>query len=509
MGSGTKVVALCCALVLMLSGVAMAGPGSTIMLPQASVSVPADIWESDNTSTTASVLPKTSYHTLSSYADTDWMKFSVAETDTPFIFETQITEGNDSFDLYMYLYKLEDDGSLTQLRSEDDHGYWQAYSSFIQWEAPEPGTYFLEVSGIGDGETGMYTLCWDQGFARRVAGVDRYKTSVEVSKLMYQMYDVYFDYGFYTSGVVITSGSSPADALAGGLLAAAVDGPMLLSGPTGLSSDVKAEISRVIRPIVYYEGEPVTIYILGGTGAVPSAVESQLLALPEVAAGIEEGNLEIVRLAGLNRYETAALVAGAVDDVIGVSGTAYVVGGTAWADGVAVGAPSAYMGSPVLLTAQHMLSSETSQAISDLGITSAYIVGGESVVSADVEDELISILGEPNVGRLFGDSRYATALAVAEHGVSLGLAPDRVILVSGEDWPDALVAAPMVYQWTDAEGVYGPVLLTTSTALAPEVTQFVEDQGQPRSLCYVVGGTSVVSDAVLNQFTALRALGPR
>lgn len=506
LGSATKALVLCCVLVLALSSVAMATPGASVISPQASVSVPADAWESDDTSTTAKVLPNTSYHTLSSYSDTDWMKLSVAETGTPFIFETQITEGNDSLDMYLYLYKLEDDGSLTELDSQDDHGYWAAYSGFIQWEAPEPGTYFLEVCGIGDGETGMYTLYWDEGFARRVAGADRYKTSIEVSKLMYQMYHVYFDWSFDTSGVVITSGSSPADALAGGLLASAIDGPMLLSGPAGLSADVKAEISRVIRPVVYYEGDPVTIYILGGTGAVPSAVESQLLALPEVEAGIKEESLEIVRLAGLNRYETAALVAEAVDEEVGVSGQAYIVGGTAWADGVAVGAASAYMGSPVLLTAQGMLSSETSQVISDLNITRAHIVGGEGVVSADVEDELIAMLGELNVDRLSGDSRYTTALAVAEHGVSLGLNSDRMILVSGENWPDALVAAPMVYQWAYGYGVVGPILLTPSAVLSPAVVQFVEDYGQPQSLCYVVGGTGVVSDAVLSQFNALRTV---
>jgi putative cell wall-binding protein len=162
------------------------------------------------------------------------------------------------------------------------------------------------------------------------------------------------------------------------------------------------------------------------------------------------------------------------------------------------------MGSPVLLTAQGMLSAETSQAISDLNITTAYIVGGEGVVSADVEDELIAMLGEPNVDRLFGDSRYTTALAVAEHGVSLGLSGDRMILVSGENWPDALVAAPMVYQWGAGYGVSGPVLLTTPAVLSPAVVQFVEDHGQPQSLCYVVGGTGVVSDTVLNQFNALR-----
>ncbi|HAL30183.1 MAG TPA: hypothetical protein DCP20_05655 [Coriobacteriia bacterium] len=506
--TGVTVLAVWCALLMMVSSVAFAKPGDSGISTQATVSVPADSWESDDTSTTARTLPKTSYHTLDSWTDTDWMKFSVSATGTPFVFETQITEGNAYFDLYMYLYKLEADGSLTLVEESDDHSYWSAYSEFIQWEASSPGTYFLEVTGYGDGETGMYTLYWDKGFARRVAGADRYRTGVEISKLMYQMYHTYYDYGFYTSGVVITSGSSPADALAGGLLASSVDGPLLLSGPTGLSAETRAEISRILRPAVYYDNSPLTIYILGGTVAVPSAVETQLRAIPEVAASLKEDNLEIVRLSGANRYETAAMVAGAVDSVAGITDTAYIVGGTAWADGVAVGAPSVYMGSPVLLTAQGSLSPEAAQAIDDLGITSAYVIGGEAVVSSDVEDDLVNMLGAANVDRLSGGSRYATAWAVAEHGVDLGLNADRMILVSGLNWPDALVAAPMVYQYGAGNGVYGPIMLTSPTSLSGEVKAFVEDHGQPDSLCYVVGGTSAVSDTVLNQFNALRASVP-
>jgi len=283
---------------------------------------------------------------------------------------------------------------------------------------------------------------------------------------------------------------------------------LLLSGPTGLSAETRAEISRILRPAVYYDNSPLTIYILGGTVAVPSAVETQLRAIPEVAASLKEENLEIVRLNGANRYETAAMVAEAVDSVAGITDTAYIVGGTAWADGVAVGAPSVYMGSPVLLTAQESLSPETAQAIDDLGIVTAYVIGGETVVSSGVEDDLVEMLGVANVDRLSGGSRYATAWAVAEHGLGLGLDADRMILVSGLNWPDALVAAPMVYQYGSGDGMYGPIMLTSPTSLSGEVKTFVEDHGQPDSLCYVVGGTSAVSDTVLNQFNALRASVP-
>ncbi|HHJ98604.1 MAG TPA: hypothetical protein ENN10_01490 [Actinobacteria bacterium] len=90
---------------------------------------------------------------------------------------------------------------------------------------------------------------------------------------------------------------------------------------------------------------------------------------------------------------------------------------------MAVGAPSVYMGSPVLLTASGSLSPEAAQAIDDLGITSVYVVGGEAVVSSGVEDDFADMLGAANVDRLSGGSRYETAWAVAEHGVGLGCMP--------------------------------------------------------------------------------------
>jgi len=68
----------------MVSSIAFAKPGDSGISTQATVSVSADSWESDDTSTTARTLPKTSYHTLDSWTDTDWMKFSVSTTGTPF-----------------------------------------------------------------------------------------------------------------------------------------------------------------------------------------------------------------------------------------------------------------------------------------------------------------------------------------------------------------------------------------------------------------------------------------
>jgi len=498
-------VIVACLAITMVPGVASAKSRGSGTVIQDVVSAPPDIYESDDTTTQAKVVPKKSIHTLDRYEDEDWCKLTVTTAGTPYVFETQIINGNDDFDLHLYIYQQNANGTVTALANVDDHVYWDAYSEYLVWKAPAAGTYYFMVTGHGTGDTGTYALYWDTGFARRVYGSNRYNTAVEISKLMYQQYTVSYDWGFDLEGVVIASGSSPADAMAGGVLAAAVNGPIMLSQPTGLSPETRAEIGRILRPRVYYDNADITLYVLGGTAAVPSAVEMQLKAIPEVAGGIEDGGVTIKRIAGTNRYQTAALIAAEVDDVYGVSSTVYVVGGSAWADSVAVAAPACWNISAILPTASGALSSEVASAITALGATEAVIVGGTSAVSAAAEATLKTQLGAANVMRIAGLNRYHTAQLVAEHAVDdVGMNADRLLLVSGADWPDALGAGPMVYQTVYGYGVEGPILLTNPTKLSGEVASFVTEYGQPTDLCYVIGGPSAVSDAVLNAFNALR-----
>jgi hypothetical protein len=95
---------------------------------------------------------------------------------------------------------------------------------------------------------------------------------------------------------------------------------------------------------------------------------------------------------------------------------------------------------------------------------------------------------------------------VAEHAVDdVGLEGSRLILVSGENWPDALGAGPMVYQYEYDGGVEAPILLTRPARLSAEVAQFVNDYGHPDELCYVIGGPAALSDAVVSEFNKLRS----
>jgi protocatechuate 3,4-dioxygenase beta subunit len=99
------------------------------------------------------------------------------------------------------------------------------------------------------------------GAVTRLAGPDRYETSVAISKSQFQ------------PGVpvaFIASGANFPDALAGAPVAGLAGGPMLLTDPNALPDAVTAELERL---------QPQRIVILGGTATITPNVETQLNAL--------------------------------------------------------------------------------------------------------------------------------------------------------------------------------------------------------------------------------------
>src|SRR3712207_9510280 len=70
---------------------------------------------------------------------------------------------------------------------------------------------------------------------KRIAGMNRYQTSVEISKMNYKS----------SKKVILASGKVFADALAGGQLSIALDAPILLTPSNKLDASVKKEVSRL------------------------------------------------------------------------------------------------------------------------------------------------------------------------------------------------------------------------------------------------------------------------
>ncbi|MCU1373898.1 MAG: oxidoreductase [Actinomycetia bacterium] len=284
----------------------------------------------------------------------------------------------------------------------------------------------------------------------RRAGSDRYATAVEVSKASAQP---------GVSQVIVASGASFADALA----AAPGGKPVLLVPGTSIPAVVAAELDRL---------NPGKIIVLGGTGAVSDGVATQL---KQYSATVE-------RIAGADRYATAAALSAAGFQP-GVR-TAYVVGGESEPDALSAGAGAVNHG-PVLLVTPSAIPKATADELTRLKPGNIVIVGGTTAVSDAVAVQLESFtIG--SLTRRAGADRFATS-AVASLGEFAPPTAD-LYLASGRSTADALAGA-----WA-AGANDSPVLLTERTCVPARVLQEIE-RLQPQRVV-LLGGTSVLADSV-------------
>lgn len=304
----------------------------------------------------------------------------------------------------------------------------------------------------------------------RVAGLGRYETAAEVSNGNFDTSEV----------VVLATGENFADALSASGLCGAYYAPLLLTRTGALPEVIRDEIVRL---------QANEVIIVGGTGAVSDDVEIAVDALPSVTT---------TRIAGLNRFETAAKIARHVADVSwSYQGEAFVVRGDDFADALAASPIAVSSGMPILLTPKTYLHADTSAALEDLGVTEVVIAGGTGAVD-NVAKGQIEGLGI-GVTRIAGLNRYSTAAQLASWAVDNRKSnPFFVGVSTGLDYPDALGGGV-------AAGMNGGVLLmTTPTTLAGPAQTFLVDYCGLGTAVQVYGGTGAVSDTVMTQIgTAL------
>ncbi|WP_289018287.1 cell wall-binding repeat-containing protein [uncultured Ornithinimicrobium sp.] len=217
--------------------------------------------------------------------------------------------------------------------------------------------------------------------------------------------------------------------------------------------------------------------------ATPQAVH------PAVAAETASATTTVERLAGEDRYETAARIAqqwsGPVDQV-------YVVTGATFHDALIAAASAGARDVPVLLTTANRLPTATVRQLERLQPTTITIVGGRSGVSDSVQKKLGAFAGAGGVERLAATNRYTRSALLAEQ-YPAGV--DRVYLASGEDFPDALSVAALA-------GSQGqPLMLTQSDKLPKEVAAQIA-RLRPAEVV-VVGGRDSVGSWALKQAEAV------
>jgi|GEM_PF-652076 len=198
---------------------------------------------------------------------------------------------------------------------------------------------------------------------------------------------------------------------------------------------------------------------------------------------------EVSRIAGDDRYRTAAKIAEEYAAFAPGEGVVYVATGQGFADALSAAAAAAYLDAPLLLTAPTSLPSVIKTQIQRLKPETIIIVGGTSVVSTGVENALKALA--PNVERQAGPDRYTTSRIVSREAFKTDGATTAFV-ATGSGFADALAAA-------SAAGSMGApvVLVDGSSSGVPSATRsLLSDLGVTD--VYVAGGTAVVSSSILS-----------
>ena len=263
------------------------------------------------------------------------------------------------------------------------------------------------------------------GSASRLSGSDRFGTAVAVSKAE-----------FPTGGagaIVLARGDDYPDALVGAPLAAAKNAPLLLTSGSSLPAAIKVEIQRVLAP-------GGTVYVLGGTSAVPTSIETELTGL----------GYQVIRYSGATRFATAVKVA----DALGDPGTVLLATGTNFPDALTAGVAAVKAGGVVLLTNGSTLPAETSAYLSAHPGT-VYAIGGPAATA------------DPSATAIFGADRFDTAVDVATKFFS---APTGVGIATGMSFADALTGGALLGHVT------APLVLVGTSSVPGSVTTYLPSE---------------------------------
>ena len=231
-----------------------------------------------------------------------------------------------------------------------------------------------------------------------------------------------------------------------------------------------------------------------------------LWTMPHGAVQAAAAEVEFTRLGGPTRYSTAVQIAEAymdrIDALAGESRVDTVIMGSGLNEHLGWVAPVPMLSrlerAPLVLTRPDEVPVPVAQFLQRRYIRKVILLGGTSVISADIEGELTE-LGVQMVERLGSDDVHLHAVAVAE---SFGRPPGEfgrhgraAMLTTSSAFADALAAGPMAYQ-----GEY-PILITTRRRLPTAVFDYLVDSDIEHLI--ILGGNAAVGTAVQQELSGL------
>jgi putative cell wall-binding protein len=277
----------------------------------------------------------------------------------------------------------------------------------------------------------------------RLQGPDRYSTAAAVSRDTWGSQEA--------QAVVLARGDVFADALAGTPLAAAKNGPLLLTTPSSLGPSASNEIKRVLP-----SGR--NVYLLGGTMAISDAV----------ARSISDLGYKPVRLGGADRYATATTISRQITS----PSTIFEATGLSFPSALVAGVTAAKVGGVVVLTADSKMPAATKTYLDQRAGVSRVAVGPEATAA------------DPSARSIRGADKYDTSRRLAEAFFDN---PSVVSIASGTVFADALSGG------AHAGKNGAPLVLSEPATVPTPVRQYLSSVSPSVSDAYLYGGPAALS----------------
>lgn len=298
----------------------------------------------------------------------------------------------------------------------------------------------------------------------RLAGVNRYATSVAIGSRFQQNVNV----------VYVATGLDFPDALSSASAAAKLGGPLLLTQPDVLTEVVAQEIRRL---------KPAQIVVAGSEATITPDVFKALTVIAKEQLPLRV--VPVTRLGGADRFETAEKI---IAHAFTVSDQAYIATGRTFPDALAASAAAGALGAPVFLVdgLAGSVRPSTLALMKQLKIRTVRIAGDANAVSADIERELAS--SGFTVRRDQGTDRYSTAIAINEAVFGGRTAIDTAVIATGQNFADALSGAALAGQ------LGAPLYLAQQSCMSYKASNSM--QGMSPGARVILGSTASVGDEV-------------
>lgn len=197
-------------------------------------------------------------------------------------------------------------------------------------------------------------------------------------------------------------------------------------------------------------------------------------------------------LIGNTRYETAVEIS--QEGWENGSDTVFLVNGNANADGLTATPLAAAYNSPILLTKSDSLNEATKGEIKRLNASKVVLIGGETVLSNKIVQDIKNINGNITVERIGGLDRYETSLLIAQKLDSI-VDVNKAYVCYGLGEADALsISSKAGYEKS-------PIILTGKDSLRDNVYNWLK--GEQLETAYFIGGTTNIYDSVINSVNGI------